>query len=52
MMSGLVEQLYVGRCALFDLETIKCAFQLEESYMRAWKQLSTLKGVKQTDLLF
>lgn len=33
MMSGLEEQLYVGRYALFDLETIKCAFLslLEES---------------------
>ncbi len=26
IMSGLEEQLYVGRHALFDLETIKCAF--------------------------
>lgn len=26
MMSGLEEQLYLGRHALFDLETIKCVF--------------------------
>lgn len=30
-MLGLEEQLYVGRHALFNLETIKCAFlSLEE----------------------